>query len=139
VPEHFIVIEERLKAMDAMDRGWIPVHLGVALDGVAGPLPDLERRKLSRSLARVVLPDFRLVVQDHVQQRVTDFQFAVVFDIAQFAELVHEKAHARSSRADHLREGFLTKLPDDRLNRGLLAEIRQKQKGPRQPFLARIE
>ena len=34
----------------SMDRGWIPVHLGVALDGVAGPLPDLERRKLSRPL-----------------------------------------------------------------------------------------
>src|ERR1051325_6760670 len=84
---------------------------------------------LSRTVARVVLPDLRLVVQDHVQQRVSDFQFSVVFDIAQFAELVHEKAHARSCRADHFREGFLTKLPDDRLSRGFLAEIRQKQKG----------
>ena len=37
---------------------------------------------------------------------------------------------------EHLREGFLTKLPDDRLNRGLVAEVRQKQKGSRQPFLA---
>jgi hypothetical protein len=86
-----------------------------------------------------VLPDLRLVVQDHVQQRVTDFQFSVVFDIAQFAKFAHEKAHARSGRANHLREGFLTKLPNDRLNRGSFAEIRQKQRGPRQPFLARIE
>ena len=46
------------------------------------------------SFARAVLPDLRLVVQDHVQQRVTDFQFSVVFDIAQFAKFVHEKAHA---------------------------------------------
>jgi hypothetical protein len=51
-----------------------------------------ERGKLSRSFASIVLPDLRLVVQDHVQQRVTDFQFAVVFDIAQFAKFVHEMA-----------------------------------------------
>ena len=38
-----------------------------------------------------------------------------------------------------LREGFLTKFPDDRLNRGFFAEIRQKQKDPRQPLLAGIE
>ena len=92
--------------------------------------------KLSRFFASVVLPDLRLVVQDHVQKRVTDFEFPVVFNIAQFAKLVHEKAHARSGRANHLREGFLTKLPNDRLNRGFFAEIRQKQKRPRQPFLA---
>ena len=50
--------------------------------------------ELSRFYASVVLPDLRLVVQDHVQQRVTDFQFSVVFDIAQFAKFIHEKAHA---------------------------------------------
>ena len=54
----------------------------------------MERGKLSRSFAGVVLPDLRLVVQDHVQQRVTDFQFSVVFDIAQFAKFIHEKTHA---------------------------------------------
>ena len=50
--------------------------------------------ELSRFYASVVLPDLRLVVQDHVQQRVTDFQFSVVFDIAQLAKFIHEKAHA---------------------------------------------
>ena len=35
--------------------------------------------------------------------------------------------------------GFLTKFPDDRLNRGFFAEIRQKQKDPGQPLLAGIE
>jgi hypothetical protein len=47
--------------------------------------------ELSRFVARVVLPDLRLVVQDHVQQRVTDFYFSVVLDIAQFAKFIHEK------------------------------------------------
>src|SRR3984957_1734676 len=101
-----------------------------------GPKPAIKRGKLSRSFASVVLPDLRLVVQDHVQQRVTDFYFSIVFNIAQFAKFIHEKAHARSGRTNHLRERFLTELPDDWLNRGFLAEIRQKQKGPRQPFLA---
>jgi hypothetical protein len=81
--------------------------------------------KLFRSLAHVPFPDLRLVVQNDVQQRATDFKLTVVFDIAQFAELIHEKAHARSRRADHFRKGLLTKLPDDRLSRGFFAEIRQ--------------
>jgi hypothetical protein len=54
-PEHFIVIEERLKAMDAMDRGWIPVHLGFAQDGVTGPLPDLVGSYLGPLLASFFL------------------------------------------------------------------------------------
>ena len=59
--------------------------------------------------------DRGLVVQNHVQQGIVDFQFAVVFDKTQFAEFVHEKAHARSGRADHLRQCFLTELSRDRL------------------------
>jgi hypothetical protein len=38
--------------------------------------------------------DLGLVVQNHVQQGIMDFQFSVVFDKTQFAEFVHEKAHA---------------------------------------------
>jgi hypothetical protein len=38
--------------------------------------------------------DRGLVVQNHVQQGIMDFQFSVVFDKAQFAEFVHEKAYA---------------------------------------------
>ena len=58
-----------------------------------------------------------------------DFKFTIVFDEAQFAELVHEKADARSGRADHLRQGFLTELSHDRLRLALLAEIcKQKEK-----------
>jgi hypothetical protein len=38
--------------------------------------------------------DLGLVVQNHVQQGIMDFQFSVVFDKTQFAEFVHEKAYA---------------------------------------------
>ena len=48
--------------------------------------------------------DFRLVVQNHVQQGTVDFNLAaVVIDKAQFPKFVHEKTHARSRRADHIR------------------------------------
>src|ERR1700733_9161474 len=46
-----------------------------------------------------------------------DFQFSIVFDVAQFAEFVHEMADAGSSGPDHLRENFLTELSDNRLRR----------------------
>ena len=72
--------------------------------------------------------DLGLVVQNHVQQGIMHFQFSVVFDEAQFAELVHEKAYAWG-RADHLRQRFLTELSHDRLWPAFLAEIcKQKEK-----------
>jgi len=37
--------------------------------------------------------DRGLVVQDHVQQGIMDFQFSVVFNKTQLAEFVHEKTH----------------------------------------------
>ena len=69
--------------------------------------------------------DLGLVVQNHVQQGIMDFQFSVVFDKTQFAEFVHEKAHARSGRADHLRQGFLTKRSHDRRRLAFFPEIRK--------------
>ena len=44
--------------------------------------------------ARITRFDRGLVVQNHVQQGIMDFQFSVVFDKTQFAEFVHEKAYA---------------------------------------------
>src|SRR6266480_1164940 len=80
--------------------------------------------------------DLGLVVQNHVQQGIMDFQFSVVFDEAQFAELVHEKAHPRSGRADHLRQRFLTEVSHDRLRPAFLAEIcKQKEKSGEALFL----
>jgi hypothetical protein len=48
--------------------GWI---------GRNDPEADMERGKLSRSFARVVLPDLRRVVQDDIQQGITDCQQSV--------------------------------------------------------------
>ena len=68
-------------------------------------------------------PDLGIVVQDHVQQGIVNLDFSVVFDEAQFAESVHEKAHTRSRRANHLRQRFLTERSHDRLRLPFLAEI----------------
>jgi hypothetical protein len=51
--------------------------------------------------ARISRFDLGLVEQDHVQQGIMDLDFSVVLDKTQFAEFVHEKAHARPGRANH--------------------------------------
>src|SRR5438067_2402065 len=83
--------------------------------------------------------DLGLVVQNHVQQGIMDFQFSVVFDEAQFAELVHEKAHPRSGRADHLRQRFLTEVSYNRLRPAFLAEICKQKEKSGEALFARIE
>ena len=45
-------------------------------------------------IARIPHFDLGLVVQNHVQQGIMDFQFSVVFYKTQFTEFVHEKAYA---------------------------------------------
>ena len=67
------------------------------------------------------------------------FQFPIVADIAQFTEFVHEEAHARSGRADHLRERLLAKLSDDRLRLAVLAEICKKKQKAGEALFARIK
>jgi hypothetical protein len=52
---------------------------------------------------------------------------AVVVDEAQLAELVHEMAHARAGRSDHLSERLLTDLRNDGLWPPFLAEVRQEK------------
>jgi hypothetical protein len=71
-------------------------------------------------------PDLRLIVENHVQQGTVDFDAAVVVNKTQFPKFVHEKAHARSCRADHLRQGLLADLRNDWLRLTFLAKIRQK-------------
>src|SRR6266446_6808772 len=83
--------------------------------------------------------DLGLVVQNHVQQGIIDFQFSVVFDKTQFAEFVHEKAHTRSGRADHLRQCFLTKLSHDRLRPAFFAEICKQKEKSGEALFARIK
>jgi hypothetical protein len=64
--------------------------------------------------------------------------FSVVFDKTQFAEFVHEKAHARSGRADHLRQRFLTKRSHDRLRPAFLPEICKEKEKPGETLFARM-
>src|ERR1700738_2381857 len=80
-----------------------------------------------------------LVEQDHVQQGIMDLDFSVVFDETQFAEFVHKKAHARSGRANHLRQRFLTKRSHDRLWPAFLPEICKKKEEPGEALFARIK
>jgi len=68
-----------------------------------------------------------------------DLKFTIVFDESQFAEPVHEKAHARSGRADHLRQSFLTEPSHDRLRLSLLAEICKQKEKSSKALLARIK
>jgi hypothetical protein len=68
-----------------------------------------------------------------------DLEFSVVFDKTQFAESVHEKAHARSGRADHLRQSFLAELSHDRLRPAFLAEICEEKEKPGEALFARIK
>jgi hypothetical protein len=77
----------------------------------------------------------RLIVEDHVQQGTVDFNMAVVINKTQFPEFVHERAHARSCRADHLRQGLLADFRYDWPWPTFLAKIRQKQKRACQPHL----
>src|ERR1700726_507666 len=80
-----------------------------------------------------------LVEQDHVQQGIMDLDFSIVFDKTQFAEFVHEKTHARSGRADHLRQRFLTERSHDRLRLPFLAEICKQKKKSGETLFARIK
>ena len=80
-----------------------------------------------------------LIVENYVQQGTVDFNAAVVVNKTQFPEFVHEETHARSRRADHFRQGLLADFCYYWLRPTFLAKIRQKQKDPCQPFLARIE
>src|SRR5258708_37096562 len=68
-----------------------------------------------------------------------DLDFSVVFDKTQFAEFVHEEAHSRSGRADHLRQRFLTERSHDRLRLSFLAEICKEEEKSGETLFARIK
>jgi hypothetical protein len=68
-----------------------------------------------------------------------DLYFSIVTDEPQFAEFVQEKAHARTGRADHLCQRFLTDIYINRLRASFLSEMREQKKKTREPLLARIK
>jgi hypothetical protein len=83
--------------------------------------------------------DRGLLVQNHVQQGIMHFQCSIVFDETQFAEFIHEEAHPRSGRADHLGKHFLAVLSDNPLRPTVLAEICKKKEKACEALFARIE
>jgi hypothetical protein len=79
----------------------------------------------------VALPlEAGIVVKDHVQQGIVDFELAVITDEPELAKLIREEAHARSRHADHFRERLLTEFRYDRLWLPLLAKVRHQEKQP---------
>src|SRR5258708_24061088 len=82
------------------------------------------------------LVDLRLLVQNHVQQGTVEFNLAVVINKTQFPKLVHEKTHARSRRADHLRQCLLADFRYDWLWPTFLTKTRQKQKDWTYPIVS---
>ena len=68
-----------------------------------------------------------------------DPQFAVVLDKTKFPEFVHEEAHARAGRPDHLRKRLLADLGRDQLWAAFLSEVRHQKEKARQAFFARVE
>jgi hypothetical protein len=71
--------------------------------GYASSLVAVRLRRVSRRLRF----NLRLIVQNDVQQGTVNLDMAVVINKAQFPKFVHEKTHARSRRADHLRQCLL--------------------------------
>ncbi len=44
----------------------------------------------------------QLIVQHHIEERLVNMDTPVVIDISKFSKAIHEKAHARSGRTDHI-------------------------------------
>jgi len=78
-------------------------------------------------------------MQDDVEQRLVDPDAAVVFDIAEFSETVHEEADSRAGGTDHFGECFLGHLGNQILRLAWLAEIRHQQQRSSQAAFAGVE
>ena len=86
-----------------------------------------------------VLPEKKLFVEDDGQQGLFDFDFAVVFDEAEFSEFVHEKVYARTSGADHFGEGLLGDSRKSAVCLLLLAVASKQEKRSGEAFFAGVE
>ena len=63
----------------------------------------------------------------------------VVVNETKVAKAIKEKADSRAGCANHLGEGFLTHLRDERHGFGFLAEVGHQQKKASEAFLAGVE
>src|SRR5580704_1463019 len=52
----------------------------------------------------------RLIEKHHIQQRAMDGDAAVIVDVAEFSEFVHEKVDTRARRTNHLRKCLMIDL-----------------------------
>jgi hypothetical protein len=120
------------------------------LPAIAAPKSDHPRTAGSRQMSSLTLPiatgskqqlrsNLRLIVQNDVQQGAVDFNVAVVINKAQLPKSVHEKAHARSRRADHFGQRFLTDFRDDWLRPTFLPKICKEKEKSGEALFARIE
>ena len=82
---------------------------------------------------------WQLVMQDDIQQGFVDPYAAVVFDVAELSEAVHEEADAGTGGSDDLRQRFLGYGGNEALRFARLAEIGHKQEGAGQTPLAGVE
>src|ERR1022692_751277 len=82
-------------------------------------------------------------MHNYTEQRTVDlqttFRTAGVINEPQLSESVHEKAHPRTSSADHLGQTLLTDFRDDGLGHAFLAEMSEQKKDSRQPLFAGVE
>ncbi len=67
------------------------------------------------------------------------FVAKVVFDKPELLKSVHEKAHPRAGRADHLCQNLLTYSWDRHFGHPFFAELRHEQQNSRQSLFAGIE
>ena len=86
--------------------------------------PSFTRRRESQKEAFNGVLLRRLIVQNHIEQRLVNLDAAVVFNEAELAKAVHEEADAGSGGADHFRQGLLSDLGDQCFRFTRLAEFR---------------
>src|SRR3984893_8757783 len=101
--------------------------------------PGASHCRIYSALIDLSLVDLGFLVQNDVQQGTVDFNFAVVINKTQFPKSVHEKAHARSRRADHFGQCFLTDFRYDWLRPTFLAKICKEKEKSGEALFARIE
>jgi hypothetical protein len=80
-----------------------------------------------------------MFVPQDCHEGVVDLQTAVVFDVAELLELLHEEVDARPRGADHFRERLLREQRPHTIRRAWLAVMRQQEQRASQPLLTGIE
>jgi len=78
-------------------------------------------------------------MQDYVEQCFMDMDTAVIGDVAELAEVIHELADPRPGCADHVGEGFLGDRRDHALRFSGLAELSHDEQCACETLLAVVE